>query len=246
MANPLVAKFENFVRLSPDDREALDGLAHTAVRSVDAREDIIREGEQPKVVNLILDGWACRYKMLEDGRRQNIAFFLPGDLCDLHVYILRGMDHSIGTITPVRYAQIPRDAFDRFTANRPRVTQAMWWDTLVTAAIQREWTVNIGQRNALERIAHLLCELHLRLFAVGLAPDNSFEVPLTQIDLAEATGMTPVHVNRTVQELRTRGLISWRNRHIGIPDLAALRNAASFNSAYLHLEREGAHFDANG
>lgn len=245
MTNPLVRKLEHYVRLSADDRAALDGLARIGVRSASAREDIITEGDSPHVVNVMLDGWACRYKMLEDGRRQNIAFFLPGDLCDIHVYVLRQMDHSIGTLTAARYAQLPREVFEDLMLNRPRVMQALWWDSLVNAAVQREWTVNLGQRDALERIAHLFCELHLRLRAVGMTDNNGFEMPLTQIDLSEATGMTPVHVNRTLQELRARGLLHWKKRHVEIPNLAALREIAFFNSNYLHLEREGRELDAN-
>ena len=244
LPNPLIQKLEQYVRLSSDDRGALASLVQT-VRTLRARQDVIREGEKPEVVNLILEGWACRYKLLEDGRRQNISIFLPGDLCDLHVFILRQMDHSIGTLTPVRFAQIRREEFEELTANRPRVTQALWWDTLVTAAVQREWTVNLGQRDALERIAHLVCELHLRLRAVGLTDDGSFDMPLTQIDLAEATGMASVHVNRTIQELRARGLLNWKGRRVHVPNLEALRDAASFNPNYLHLGREGQHLDAN-
>jgi CRP-like cAMP-binding protein len=245
MQSPLTRKLEQYVRLSGADCDALHRIAGQGIRTLRAREDILREGDSPRAVNLIVEGWACRYKMLEDGRRQLIAFFLPGDLCDLNIFILRKMDHSVGTITPVRYVQLTREAFDRLAEDHPRVLQALWWDSLVTSAIQREWTVNLGQRSALERIAHLVCELFMRAKGVGLTRDNAMDFPPTQNDLSEATGMTPVHVNRTVQEMRSRGLIHWHGKRIEIPYWDGLCEVAMFNSNYLHLDHEGAHLDAN-
>lgn len=244
MANPLVRKLERFTKLSAEDRKALEGLAGR-VRRRRQREDLVHEGDKPDHVNLILEGWACRYKMLPDGRRQILAFFVPGDLCDLHVYILREMDHSIGALTPVLHAEITRDDFERATNGRHRVMQALWWNSLVTAAIQREWTTDIGQRSAIERIAHLLLEMFYRLEAVGLVDRNACGLPLTQAEIAEAMGMTPVHANRIVQELRTMGLIELSNKRLVIPDLEALSRIAQFNPNYLHLQREGDYLDAN-
>ena len=244
MDNRLVRKLERYAKLSADDRAALDELVRQNVRRLRAREDIIREGERPTHISLILQGWACRYKVLEDGRRQIISFFLPGDLCDLNVFVLRHMDHSIGAITPLAYAEVRREAFDS-VADRPRVIQAMWWDSLVMAAVQREWTVNLGQRTAFERVAHLLCELFIRLRAVGLTHGSRCELPVTQAELADAIGLTPVHVNRTLQELRAQGLIILQGKELTIPDLERLKDASLFNDNYLHLDHEGAHLDAN-
>jgi CRP-like cAMP-binding protein len=244
MDNRLVRKLERYAKLSADDRAALDELVRQNVRRLRAREDIIREGERPTHISLILQGWACRYKVLEDGRRQIISFFLPGDLCDLNVFVLRQMDHSIGAITPLAYAEVRREAFDS-VAERPRVIQAMWWDSLVMAAVQREWTVNLGQRTAFERVAHLLCELFIRLRAVGLTHGSRCELPVTQAELADAIGLTPVHVNRTLQELRAQGLIILQGKELTIPDLERLKDASLFNDNYLHLDHEGAHLDAN-
>lgn len=244
MDNRLVRKLERYAKLSADDRAALDELVRQNVRRLRAREDIIREGERPTHISLILQGWACRYKVLEDGRRQIISFFLPGDLCDLNVFVLRHMDHSIGAITPLAYAEVRREAFDS-VAERPRVIQAMWWDSLVMAAVQREWTVNLGQRTAFERVAHLLCELFIRLRAVGLTHGSRCELPVTQAELADAIGLTPVHVNRTLQELRAQGLIILQGKELTIPDLERLKDASLFNDNYLHLDHEGAHLDAN-
>lgn len=245
MADHLRLKLEHYVRLSADDRARLSTLAQSNVRRVRSRRDIVREGEQPQFVNLVLDGWAVRHKMLEDGRRQIMAFLIPGDLCDLNVFILNEMDHSIGALTDITVAQIPREMFDELKRKHARLMQALEWDLLVQLAIQREWTINLGQRSAIERIAHLICELLARLKAVGLCVDGACHVPITQTDLSEATGITPVHVNRVLQELRGEGLIEWKGREIHVPDMDALKRIAMFNDNYLHLGREGSHLDAN-
>jgi len=245
MTNPIIRKLEQFTKLSSEERRVLEQVTSEGLRQLGTREDIIREGDKPQALNLILSGWACRYKHLEDGRRQIIAFFLPGDLCDNHVFVLREMDHSVGTLTPVTFAQIPRRRIEEITLSHPRVTQALWWESLVGSAIQREWIVSLGQRDALERMAHLLCELFLRLRAVGLAEENRCELPLTQAELADAMGLSTVHVNRTLQELRAAKLIILKGRTLTIPDLEALQSAAQFNPSYLHLDHEGQHLDAN-
>lgn len=214
-------------------------------RTIPARRDLIREGERPQYVHLMVDGWACRYKTLPDGRRQVVAFFVPGDFCDLNVYVLKEMDHSIAAVTRLSVADISRDEMDSLTVNYPRITQALWWESLVTTAIQREWTLNIGQRTAYERIAHLLVELFIRLRSVKLTQGDSCDFPVTQTDIADATGLTAVHVNRTLQELRRDGLIVLERKRLTIPDLQRLKDAAMFNANYLHLDHEGRHLDSN-
>ena len=238
-------KLEAYTKLSQADRAKIELLSRRNVREIPARRDVIREGDKPHSLYLLLSGWACRYKTLPDGRRQIVALFLPGDLCDLHVYILKEMDHSVGAITSIKAAEISRDDFEQLLSDHPRVTQALWWDELVKIAIQREWTVNLGQRSAYERIAHLLCECFLRLRTVGLTTNGSCPFPLTQVDLADATGLTAVHVNRTLQELRKDGLIELHSRMLSIPNLSALKAAGLFNDNYLHLDHEGAYLDAN-
>jgi len=156
------------------------------------------------------------------------------------------MDHSIASITRVKMAMITPDEMNALTIERPRITQALWWHELVTAAIQREWTLNLGQRSAYERLAHLLIELYLRLATVGRAHNGRCDFPLTQNDLAETTGLTSVHVNRTLQELRRDGLIDLGRKQLQILDMPRLMNAAMFNANYLHLDHEGRHLDANG
>jgi CRP-like cAMP-binding protein len=243
--NPLIRKLEQFVRLSPDDRGILERAASEHVRKFGPRADILREGDKPKDVHLILSGWACRYKQLEDGRRQVVSFFLPGDLCDLNIFILKEMDHSIGTITQVAIADLSRDFFEEIGTGYARIATALWWETLVNAAIQREWTINLGQRTASERMAHLLCEIFVRLRMAGLTEGNSCDFPLTQSDLADATGLSKVHVNRTLQELRSNELIVLKEKCLTVPNLERLMDAALFNANYLHMEREGHQLDAN-
>ena len=244
MPHHLIRKLEQFTKLSRDDRQALENAA-VKRRTFAEHSDIIQEGDSPSHVNLILEGWACRYKQLDDGRRQIISFFVPGDLCDTHVYLLREMDHSIAALTPVRLAEIPRAALDQLTEEHPRVMKALWWDTLVSVAIQREWTVNLGQRTAIERLGHLFCELFVRLRAVGLTDGDSCPLPVTQVELADAMGLSNVHINRTLQELRRAGLVVFKGKRLTIPDLAALQKVSLFNPNYLHLDHEGRHLDAN-
>jgi CRP-like cAMP-binding protein len=240
----VTSKLEAFTRLSPDDKSAL-AEASRNVRFVDARRDVIAEGDKPRYVHLVLDGWACRYKQLPDGKRQIVSLFVPGDFCDVNVFILKYMDHSIGAITRLKVAMITGDEMTALTSTRPRITQALWWHELVTAAIQREWTLNLGQRSAYERIAHLLIELYIRLRTVGRAQHGRCDFPLTQNDLADATGLTAVHVNRTLQELRRDGLIELDRKQLQILDLERMMDASMFNANYLHLDHEGRHLDAN-
>ncbi|MGN6278925.1 MAG: Crp/Fnr family transcriptional regulator [Sphingomonas sp.] len=234
MHDLLALKLQRFAPLSQADLDAIAQICRQTVRTARARRDLIREGDTPHHVKLVVDGWAFRYKMLPDGRRQIVSFLLPGDLCDLNVFLLDEMDHSICALTPVTYAEMPRNLVEHMCTHRPAISRALWMESLVVAAIQREWTVSLGQRTARERIAHLFSELFERLDSVHLTEDDRCEMPLTQIDLAEATGMTAVHVNRTLQELRRENLIALNNRILTIPDLPALHRIAMFNPSYLH------------
>lgn len=184
-----------------------------------------------------MEGFACRYKLLPDGRRQIMAFLVPGDFCDLHVAILGEMDHSIGTSWGCTVVDIPRSTVDDLTANHPRITRALWWATLVDEATLREWLVNMGQRDADRQTAHLFCELLVRLQAVGRASADGFEFPITQEDLADTLGVTSVHVNRVLQEMRGKGLIEWKSKRLRIPDVERLKAFAGFDPKYLHLGR---------
>jgi CRP-like cAMP-binding protein len=238
MANPLIRKLSNYVDLSEDDRQALGSLVQES-KSFAAHADLIHEGDPTAGVYLILTGWACRYKVLPDGQRQIMAYFIPGDLCDQRIFILKRMDHSIGTVTPATVAVIPAETIISLTDHHPRIARGLWWSTLVDEAITREWVINVGQREAFERVAHLICEMFVRLRAVGLTNGLNFDFPVTQTELGDTTGLTMVHTNRMLQELRAQGLISLKGRKLTILDLDRLANLSMFNPNYLHLERDG-------
>ncbi|MCJ2080178.1 Crp/Fnr family transcriptional regulator [Methylobacterium sp. J-090] len=234
MQDALIRKLESFEELTDADREALRAFV-PRLRQVPARTDLIREGDVPGNVHLILDGYACRYKVLPDGQRQIMAYFVPGDFCDLNVFILDQMDHNIGTISQCQVVEIPRQAIDHMTGHHPLVTRALWWCALVDEAVLREWLVNIGSRSPDQRIAHLFCELLLRLEVVGRVQDNSYPFPFTQIDLADSMGLSGVHVSRTLRELRRLELITLHHRVLTILDVERLKAYCGFNPNYLHL-----------
>jgi CRP-like cAMP-binding protein len=220
--------------LSDDDRRRLDEAARD-VREIGPRQDLIREGERPEEVHLILEGFACRYKILPGGERQIIAFLVPGDFCDLHVAILGEMDHGIATLSACQVAYIPRKTVDELTSNHPAINRALWWATLVDEGTLREWLVSMGRRPADRQMAHLFCELLLRLRSVGLASENGFDFPVTQQELADTLGLSTVHVNRILHQLREDGLITLSGRRLTIHDVDRLREFAEFDPSYLHL-----------
>src|SRR5947209_9321867 len=222
--------------LSEDDERRLTGLC-TDVRQIPAKQDILCEGERPDHLHLILGGWALRYKVLPDGSRQIIGFLIPGDFCDLHVTILGQMDHGIATITPCKVAFFNDGQFERVTSESSGIARAFWWSTLVDEGVLRNWIVNVGRRHAYQRVAHLFCELHERLKIVGLVADDRLDLPLTQEDIADATGLTPAHTNRTLQRLRGEGLIELRSHVLTLRDVGGLRRAAGFDPTYLHIRR---------
>lgn len=234
----LIRKLGTFTELSSEEERALqDAVGST--RSYGAHEDVIREGDMGSGVPVLIAGFACRHKMLPDGRRQIIGYFLPGDMCDARVFILRKMDHTISTLAPTTTCTLAREAILDLTSRYPRITRALWWNTLVEEAIVRQWLVNIGQRTALERLAHLFCEIHVRLQVVGLSTPTGCELPVTQSELADTVALSTVHVNRTLKELRRVGLVSMSSKSLVIHDLPGLRALAMFDPGYLHLDGEG-------
>jgi CRP-like cAMP-binding protein len=238
MSSLLVRKLEHFVQLSDAERARLDELARQHPSELRPGEDLIREGDPPGPINLVLDGVACRYKTLHNGRRQIVGFVVPGDICDSRVFVLRRMDHSIGALTALSYARIETDDILALSDASPRVTRAFWWNDLVEESIAREWLLNIGQRSAYERMAHLLCEIYVRLSLVGMAQNGDCALPLTQTELADALGISAVHTNRTLQTLRSEGLIVLQRGRLQIPDPRRLMAAGSFDPDYLHLDND--------
>lgn len=233
----LTQRLAHIVGFSDTEVELLGALLSGPQRTLGARRDLVREGDPPRLAYLLTGGWATRYKMLEDGRRQTLAFLLPGDLCDVSNSALREMDHSIGAITPISFVEVGYDRLEQLAGAHPRLARAFTWQLLTNLSIQREWTLNLGRRSALERIGHLLCEIVVRLRSMGLSDDHGCDLPLTQNDISEATGLTPVHVNRTLQDMRMRGLIVLKGRRLDIPDLGRLQQVALFSDTYLHLHR---------
>lgn len=234
MLAPLIAKLRHFDALGEPELSLLERAAGR-VRRLGPHESLVREGDAPRVVHFLLSGYTCRYKVLGDGRRQITALLVPGDTCDLHGFLLPRMDHGVVTLSNCTVAQVARDVLVELTESRPRIARALWWSTLVDEAILREWLGNIGRRTASQRIAHLFCELLVRLQAVGLAHGDAYDFPLTQAELADAAGLSTVHVNRTLQELRAAGLITLRGKQLTIVDVERLKAMAGFDPAYLHL-----------
>jgi CRP-like cAMP-binding protein len=236
MTNRLTRKLEAFGPLPEADKRLLDEISRDA-RSVGPKTDLIREGDTPSDVNLILEGFACRYKVLPDGTRQIMAYLVPGDFCDLHVFILKAMDHSIATLSACKVVKIPRPRIMELM-DRPAIARAFWWAALVDEATLREWLVNIGARTAEQRIGHLLCELLLRLETVGLASGDRYELPITQAELADTVSLTSVYLNRVLQRLRREGLITLQGKNLVITDVGRLKAFSGFNPNYLHLSEQ--------
>lgn len=236
MPNPVVRKLEYGSLLEDEDREAIEAALLTQHR-LPAGADIICEGEIPSDVHAVVDGIACRYKLLEDGRRQIMALFLPGDFCDLHIHILKEMDHSIGTLTDATVASINTYKIEELTARR-RINRALWWATLVDEGTLREWLVSMGQRDAPEQMAHVFCEMFVRMQAVGLTDGTKCPFPITQKDLADLMGVSAVHVNRTLMVLRDEGLVVWERGVLTIPNFDRLKARGGFTPNYLHLDEE--------
>lgn len=234
MDNPLIARLSHGVRLEEADLDRLRRLAADA-RPVPARTDLSFQGDRPDRVHVVLDGVACRYRLTEDGGRSIMNLVLPGDGCDLHVFVLRRMDHTVATLTECQVVSVPAATLQEVTESHPRIARALWWSTLLDESVLREWLVNMGRRRSDRQLAHLFCEWHARLRMVGRAEERSFPQPLTLEELADALGRSAVHVGRSLQTLRDQGLVVAQNQVVTIPDLGALRAYAGFDPGYLHL-----------
>jgi CRP-like cAMP-binding protein len=235
LASLPIRKLERFEPWSDHERQAVIEATTVIVR-LPAHADLVQEGENPEAVHVMLEGFTCGYKLLPDGRRQIVSYSVPGDICDLRTLLLPRMECAIGTISSVQVARLGRQKLLAAAEHYPRLMRAFWWTTLVEQSIAREWVVNVGQRTAFARAAHLLCEMFLRLQAVGLVQNNSCEFPLTQTEMADTLALSTVHVNRTLMELRRAGLITLRDKVLTLHDLPALQAAAAFHPGYLHLE----------
>jgi CRP-like cAMP-binding protein len=236
----LARKLASIAPLGYEERAALLALPMQIVE-IRADQDILRAGDRPSRCCLMLEGFASINKITGEGKRQIMAFQIAGDVSDLQSVHLRTLDSNITSMTPCRVAFIRHEAVRELSRRFPQLMEAFWRATLIDAAIFREWIVNIGQREAAGRIAHVLCETFLRLRAVGLVESQECQFPVTQQRLAEATGMTTVHVNRTLQFLRSNRLIELKNGTFKVLDWEGLQETGDFDPEYLHFTQDAEH-----
>jgi CRP-like cAMP-binding protein len=234
--NQMLRKLESRAPLRAADRAALLALPYRQ-QVMQAAAYVVREGARPDRSCLILSGLACRHKVTVEGARQIVGVHIPGDFVDLEGSLLNVADHNVQTLTRCELAFIPRSAMQELILGYPRIGFALWVDTLIDASIFREWVVNVGRRDARARLAHLLCEFARRLEVAGLATEYRYELPMTQEQLADATGLTPVHVNRVLQQMSREGLLERDRRRVAIPNWERLRDVGGFSENYLHLDQ---------
>jgi CRP-like cAMP-binding protein len=237
MLNPWTMKMEQFTAFSDMEKRRLDDLISDRQAEHAPKEDIIADGTHSDRCHVVLSGIACRYKMLADGSRQIMAFLVPGDLCDAEIFILKEMDHGVAAITPTTTAVIASEVMRALLRETSSLGEALWWGTMTDLGVLRERIIDHGRRTAYVRIAHLLYEMLVRYRMVRLTTGNRFNFPITQTDLADATGLTPVHANRMLQKLRRDQLIETSGAWVRVLDPSRLKMAAQFNGAYLHLDR---------
>jgi CRP-like cAMP-binding protein len=236
MIEKLLLKLRRRDDITREEEAVLRRLVATP-QHVDRRRTLIREGELLDKSMLLLDGLACRYKDLRNGQRQISELHLSGDFVDLHGLTLKRLDHSIMTLTACTIAYAPHSELQAITREHPHLTRMLWLSTNLDAAIHRAWVLSLGRRTALARFAHLLCELRLRFEVIGVGDAEGYPFDLTQADLAECLGLSLVHVNRTLRELRGTGLADFRNGRVTISDFAGLARLAEFDPDYLELEK---------
>ncbi len=233
MSNAFIRKLGGLGGLSGEDVALLEGVC-SKPRRIGARRDLIREGDKPGPIFVILEGWACRYKILPEGTRQITAFLMPGDCCDMHASVLETMEHSIATLTAALVTTIDRSRMEFLITTRPAMARAFWWTQLVDEDTLRAWIVSMGRKDSKQRVAHLMCELYVRARTIGLTADERFEVPLTQAALGDALGLTAVHVNRVLRKLRLSGVMELTAGSLIINNITMLAQLAGFDDTYLH------------
>lgn len=235
--NPFILKLRRYGRISDDDERYLTAMM-SEPRHYAAKADVVSQGGGPGRTRVVMSGFLARYKMLPEGSRQIVGYLLPGDPCDLHVSLLDRMDHDIVAITPSTVSTIDDNLM---TSDRVQLLRALWLTTLVEQAIHREWLVNIGRRGAIQRLAHLICELYLRFRDADMVGDHHFTLVLTQQELADTLGLSLVHVNRSLQHMRADEMIRTQGRTLTLLKPQDLANLAGFNPDYLH--RHGANYE---
>ena len=233
----LVEKLSLRDRLSAEEIDALQ-RALEPPKTIVAGADIVREHTRPTHSTLLISGFSARYSTLEDGARQITEINVPGDFIDLHSLLMKQMDHGVVALTDCVVAEAPHKGLIDITERHPHLARLLWLDTIIDAAIHRQWLVAMGRRSGLGHIAHLVCELFLRLQVVGQTRDLTFELPLKQTALADALGLSTVHVSRLISELRGEGVITWSSGRIEILDWRRLAEIAEFDPTYLRLQSD--------
>ncbi|ODT32157.1 MAG: Crp/Fnr family transcriptional regulator [Kaistia sp. SCN 65-12] len=237
MALPLFLQLSHRDTLSEKEKAELFAL-FSGERHFKAGEEIVREGARPRVSLLLTEGLAARFKVLEDGGRQIAALHVPGDFLDLHGFLLKVLAHGVLALSDCTLALVEHEALRKLTETSPHLARLLWLDTLIDASVHREWLVGMGRRKAIGQLAHLMCELYVRLKLVDRTDGMSFRLPVTQNELADVLGLSIVHVNRTLRSLRRRGVIRWEGERIHIDDWDGLAAIAEFDPVYLSLQKE--------
>lgn len=237
MTNALLLKFGRHETVAASDRDLLARIFGRE-RAFAVDQDLVRAGDRPASSSVIVDGFAARYKVLADGKRQITAVLIPGDFVDLHGFLLNEMDHGVVALSPCRAAFADHDVLRKAVETSPKLTRLLWIDTLIDGAIHREWLVAMGRRKKVAQLAHLICELHMRLGVVERTEAMSFRFPLSQAEMADVLGISVVHFNRVLQTLRRQRLVAWSSQLVTILDLGRLRQVAEFDPTYLSLRPE--------
>jgi CRP-like cAMP-binding protein len=232
----LIARLRAIASLTDGDAALIEKLP-MKLQNLSSGQDVVQDGQTLDQCCMLVDGYLFRHKIGAEGKRQIVSWHVPGDIPDLYSLHLRPIDHNMTALGPAVVSFIPHEPFIAMLNSSPSLTHVFWRETLVDAAAFREWVVSLGRRDAQARIAHMLCELLIRLRVVGLARDDSFQFPASQVDVADATGMTPVHANRMIQQLRADGLIAWDGPTIRVLDLDRLKSVAEFDDGFLHLRK---------
>jgi CRP-like cAMP-binding protein len=221
--------------LTSDEVTAIERLP-VQLSQIARGEAIVREGDQPETSFLLVNGFACTYKVSGSGERQIMAVHVPGDLPDLQSLHVETLDAGVFAASACEIAHLRHTDLNRLCLEYPRISAVLWRMTLIDAAIFKEWVLNVGRRSAIQRLAHLICEIYLRLERIGLAEEGTCSIPLTQVDLADCTGLSSVHLNRSMQELRRRKLVRWEGKTVEIPNWKSLAVAGDFDPTFLHLK----------
>jgi CRP-like cAMP-binding protein len=237
MSELLIRKLELRDQLSEDEKRVLSRAVGPS-RVIGPNQDVVREGDRPTESTLLLDGYTSRSVVLSGGQRQITSIHVPGDFVDLHSLLVKTMDHAVTSLTRCVVAGVPHATLREITERHPHLARMLWLSTLIDAAIHRRWLTAMGRQSALSHTAHLLCELYVRQKEILLTRDSNFRVPLSQAKLADALGISHVHTNRVIQELREIGLIEWKRDSVTIKDWEHLVKIAEFDPTYLSLQRE--------